>query len=75
VEVRRAFMTTVLGLVPELTNRHYDPRALFRDLLSRRSITPLLAKFAHDVLEIFYATNMLHMNPELRGGHLENNVE
>ena len=68
-------MATVLGLIPDLTNGHSDPRALFRDLLSRRSITPLLAKFAHDVLEIFYAANMLHINPELRGMRLENNVE
>jgi hypothetical protein len=59
-------MATVSDLRPGLVQRHPDPRALFRDLLSERSITPLLAKLAHDVPEIFYATEMLHINPGLR---------
>jgi hypothetical protein len=58
-------MATVLDLRPELIQKHSDPRALFQDLLSERSITPLLEKLAHDVLEIFYATEMLHINPGL----------
>ena len=42
-----------------VVHKHSDSRALFRDLLSQRSITPLLAKLAHDALEVFYATEML----------------
>jgi hypothetical protein len=64
-------MATVLDLMPGLIHKHSDPRALFWDLLSQRSITPLLAKLAHDVLEVLYATEMLHINPELRRWQLE----
>jgi hypothetical protein len=41
------------------------------DLLSQRSITALLSKLAHDVLEVSYAAEILHIDPELRRGHLE----
>ena len=59
-------MATVLDLMPGLVHKHSGPRALFQDLLSQRSIMPLLAKPAHDVLEVFYATEMLHINSGLR---------
>jgi hypothetical protein len=71
VVLRSTFMATVLDLMPGLIHKHSNPRALFQDLLSQRSITPLLVKLAHDVLEVFYATEMLHINPEIRRWQLE----
>ena len=40
MELREIFVATTLGFIPDLTYEHSDPRALFQDLLSRRSIRP-----------------------------------
>jgi hypothetical protein len=48
--------------LPEMKGKYTDARLFFRDLISRRKTTALLAKYAYDVLETFYAALMLKIN-------------
>lgn len=61
--VRGIFLTELYATLPEMKNLHNDAGLLFRDLLSRREITALLAKLAYDVLRIFDAVPMLLVEP------------
>jgi hypothetical protein len=45
--------------IPGTVDESADPLDLFRQLLPRREITPLLGKLAFDVLKIFDVTPML----------------
>lgn len=50
-----------ITVLPSLRNKHTSGMALFRDLLTRRSLLDLFAKFAHNILQVFYAEPMLQM--------------
>ncbi|KAJ7618862.1 hypothetical protein DFH06DRAFT_915684, partial [Mycena polygramma] len=55
----REFYSQIFSSLPEMRGKHTDAGLFFRDLISRRKTTALLAKYAYNVLEIFYATPML----------------
>ncbi|KAJ6603153.1 hypothetical protein B0H10DRAFT_1957894 [Mycena sp. CBHHK59/15] len=58
-----AFFEQLFNVLPDLKGKYTDPGLFFRDLISRRKTIVLLAKFTYDVLEIFYSTPMLIINP------------
>lgn len=60
-QLRKVFLTRVFTELPSLRNKHTSGMALFRDLLTRRSLLDLFAKFAHNILQVFYAEPMLQM--------------
>ncbi|KAJ7159833.1 hypothetical protein C8R43DRAFT_880676 [Mycena crocata] len=63
--LRREFFARVFHSLPDLKGRYTDAGLFFRDLISRRKTTALLAKYAYDVLEIFYARPMLIINRDI----------
>jgi hypothetical protein len=56
---RQEFLAKVNGELPNLVQQFPQPLELFRALLSRREITPLLGKLAYIVLQVFDSTPML----------------
>ncbi|KAJ7047207.1 hypothetical protein C8F04DRAFT_1248231 [Mycena alexandri] len=64
LEIRRDFFAQLFRTLPKMKGKYFDAGLFFRDLISYRETTSLLAKFAFDVLEIFYATPMLIINPD-----------
>ncbi|KAJ7770683.1 hypothetical protein B0H16DRAFT_1209077, partial [Mycena metata] len=59
LEIRRVFFAQLFRTLPEMKGKYTDAGLFFRNLISYRETTSLLAKFAYDVLEIYYATPML----------------
>ncbi|KAJ7255924.1 hypothetical protein C8J57DRAFT_946502, partial [Mycena rebaudengoi] len=59
VEIRHAFLTKVEVELPGVAGQLPDALGLFRGLLPKREIIPILAKMAYDVFKIFDATPML----------------
>ncbi|KAJ7461634.1 hypothetical protein FB451DRAFT_1095967 [Mycena latifolia] len=62
LELRRAFFARLFHSLPDMKGKYTDAGLFFRDLISRRKTLALLAKYAYDVLEVFYATPMLTIN-------------
>ena len=61
-DLREIFTQRLEAEISGLAAQFPDALQLFRGLLPRREITPLLAKLAYDVLKIFDATPMLLVN-------------
>jgi hypothetical protein len=61
-EHRQEFLDKVNTEIPGLVQQHPQALDLFRALLSRREITPLLGKLAYKVLQVFDSTPMLIVN-------------
>ncbi|KAJ7480647.1 hypothetical protein FB451DRAFT_1030957 [Mycena latifolia] len=60
--LRHAFLEKVEAEIAGVVGQAADALELFRVLLPRREITPLLGKLAYDVLKIFDSTPMLLVN-------------
>jgi hypothetical protein len=71
IELRRPFYSRIFDTLPAMKGRYTDAGLFFRDLISRRETTALLAKYAYDVLEIFYATPMLRIRREFYLSHAQ----
>lgn len=63
MQLREFFLTKLYAEIPEIKVRFTNAMDFFRVILSRREITPLLAKLAFDVLKIYDATPMLLVSP------------
>ncbi|KAJ7824399.1 hypothetical protein B0H14DRAFT_2369655 [Mycena olivaceomarginata] len=61
-EIRQAFLEKLDSELPGVVEQYPDELRLFRGLLSKREITPLLAKLAYEVLKIFDSVPMLLLN-------------
>jgi hypothetical protein len=61
-EVWQAFLEKLDSELPGVAEQYPDELQLFRGLLSKREITPLLAKLAYDVLKTFESVPMLLVN-------------
>lgn len=57
--IRQTFLTKVEAEIPGTVAQFPDAIQLFKGLLPKREITPILAKLAYDVLKIFDAEPML----------------
>ncbi|KAJ7265500.1 hypothetical protein B0H12DRAFT_1101017 [Mycena haematopus] len=71
IDIRRPFFVRLFRTLPDMKGKHTDAGLFFRDLISRRETTALLAKYAYDVLEIFYATPMLRIRREFYLSHAQ----
>ncbi|KAJ3804043.1 hypothetical protein F5876DRAFT_24393, partial [Lentinula aff. lateritia] len=56
---RNCFMCKVTSELPQYATFYSDSWVLFRALLAEKKVIELFAKFAHEVLEIFYATEIV----------------
>jgi hypothetical protein len=59
VPIRQVFLDKLNIELPGFPHQFPDPLQLFRGLLPKREITPLLAKLAYDVLKIFDSVPIL----------------
>ncbi|KAJ6452749.1 hypothetical protein C8R45DRAFT_847510, partial [Mycena sanguinolenta] len=69
IELRRGFYAQLFDTLPGMKRKYTDAGLFFRDLIGRREITALLAKFTYDVLETFYATPMLRIRRDFYLSH------
>ncbi|KAJ6479792.1 hypothetical protein C8R45DRAFT_758449, partial [Mycena sanguinolenta] len=53
IKLREIFLVKLYADLPDVKGKFSTPWEFFRELLSRREITPLLAKLAYDVLKIY----------------------
>ena len=60
--LRETFMDQVNTTIPGVTSNVPDALQMFRTLLNQRKITPLLGKFAYNVIKIFNSEPMLVVN-------------
>jgi hypothetical protein len=58
-QVRERFLTNLYAKIPEFQGALTDAMDFFRAVLSKREVTPILAKLAFNVLRIYDATPML----------------
>jgi hypothetical protein len=63
VSLRAIFLENLFTTAPSLRRRLDDENSIdfFKSVLYERPTVALLAKFAHEVLEIFYATPLFRM--------------
>jgi hypothetical protein len=59
VQVRESFLIDLYVKIPELQGVFADAMDFFRAVLSKREVTPILAKLAFNILRIYNATPML----------------
>ncbi|KAJ6548980.1 hypothetical protein B0H19DRAFT_952897 [Mycena capillaripes] len=57
--IRKTFLDNVSVLLPGVVDQYTNALQIFKGLLARREVTPLLGKLAYDVLKIFEASPML----------------
>ncbi|KAJ7911796.1 hypothetical protein B0H13DRAFT_2008690 [Mycena leptocephala] len=58
-QVRERFLTDLYAKIPEFQGAFADAMDFFRAVLSKREVTPILAKLAFNILRIYDATPML----------------
>jgi hypothetical protein len=61
-ELHQIFLTKLYAELPGLAGQFTESSLLFRALLPRREVTPLLAKLACDILKIYDSVPMLLVN-------------
>ncbi|KAJ7712552.1 hypothetical protein B0H14DRAFT_2414165, partial [Mycena olivaceomarginata] len=54
-DLREIFLSKLYTEIPDVRGQFTDPVGLFKGLLARREITPLLAKLAFDVMKVYDA--------------------
>jgi hypothetical protein len=62
IQLREGFLAKLYSDLPEIKGKCSMSWGFFHELLSRREITPLLAKPVYDVLKIYDTTPMLCVN-------------
>ncbi|KAJ3847936.1 hypothetical protein EV368DRAFT_50272 [Lentinula lateritia] len=58
IQLRKAFMQRVIKEIPHFARHYGDGWELFRELLADKRVVELLAKYMHEVLEVFYAVEI-----------------
>ncbi|KAJ3895266.1 hypothetical protein GG344DRAFT_39104 [Lentinula edodes] len=61
LQLRKAFMQRVIKEIPHFARHYRDGWELFRELLADKRVVGLLAKYVHEVLEIFYAVEIYRL--------------
>jgi hypothetical protein len=57
------FLAELYTKIPEFKGTFTDGMSMFRAVLAKREVTPILAKLAFNVLRIYEATPMLLLEP------------
>jgi hypothetical protein len=63
MRVREVFLAELYTKIPEFKGAFTDGMSMFRAVLAKREVTPILAKLAFNVLRIYEATPMLLLEP------------
>ncbi|KAJ3872264.1 hypothetical protein F5051DRAFT_382491 [Lentinula edodes] len=58
IQLRKAFMQRVMQEIPHFARHYGDGWELFGELLADKRVVGLLAKYVHEVLEVFYAVEI-----------------